>query len=402
MKNHFYGIGLVAVVLIFEACGSLIDDQSRRGGGIEIPNGIEATIAVRLTDSSGMALGKTKVLLIAGESWASRIEAHESVVVDSAETDSLGVVLLQVTESKMFLLARYKDQGIHMALQPRDSAGTDPANPLPVALHRLAALKIKSEENQKLVVFGTPWRFSGVSSNGEYVLDTVPQGEYMPVGIEPMGLQMGQTTETVRFDTLTDAASVTFSDPENLMLTNFENRRLLGIWDPMHVGGYWWATATVDGVASWDHFGMHSLDDLLDSSEGNIFAGVHVQFLDSGKTVANFGLDFSTQPVNTNLSKASHVSFKARGTGNWVLYVQPQDSLGSQSLRWTHPLVLSSEWQQYEFLLDDFVCESDSTQVWANDLRLGTNLFWQTEADGDIQVDDIILKGLEFEDWVDP
>jgi hypothetical protein len=99
-------------------------------------------------------------------------------------------------------------------------------------MHRLAALKIKSEENQKLVVFGTPWRFPGVSDNGEYVLDTVPQGEYMPVGIESMGLQMGQTTGTVRFDTLTDAASVTFSDPENLMLTNFENRRLLGIGIP--------------------------------------------------------------------------------------------------------------------------------------------------------------------------
>lgn len=118
--------------------------------------------------------------------------------------------------------------------------------------------------------------------------------------------------------------------------------------------------------------------------------------------MANFGLDFSTQPVNTNLSKASHVSFKARGTGNWVLYVQTQDSLGGEKLRWMYPLVLSSEWQQYEIPLDDFVCESDSTQVWTNDLRLGTNLFWQTEADGDIQVDDIILEGLEFEDWVDP
>lgn len=402
MKLRLFAFGLLALSMLMQACGTNADDQSRRGGGLEIPNGVEASITVRLTDSAGMALGRTKVQLVAGESWATRIQENQSVVVDSFITDSLGVVRLEVTESRMFLLARYKDQGIHMALQPRDSAGTDRANPMPVALQRLGKLKFKSQENQQLLVFGTPWRLVGSLSKGEYELDSVPPGDYMPVGKESVGLQMGQTTGTFRFDTLTDVASVTFSDPENLMLTNFENRRLLGIWDPMHVGGFWWATATVDEIASWDHFGMHTLDDLLDSSEANIFASVHVQFLDSGVRVANFGLDFSTQPVNTNLSKATHVSFKARGTGSWLIYVQTQDSVGEQRLRWRHPLVLTSEWVEIEIPLHDFICESDSMQVWSDELRLGTNLFWQTESNGDIQVDDIVLKGLEFQDWVDP
>lgn len=402
MKLRLFAFGLLALGMLMQACGTNADDQSRRGGGLEIPNGVEASITVRLTDSAGMALGRTKVQLVAGESWATRIQENQSVVVDSFITDSLGVVRLEVTESRMFLLARYKDQGIHMALQPRDSAGTDRANPMPVVLQRLGKLKFKSQENQQLLVFGTPWRLVGSTSNGEYVLDSVPPGDYMPVGRESVGLQMGQTTGTISFDTLTDVASVTFSDPENLMLTNFENRRLLGIWDPMHVGGFWWATATVDEIASWDHFGMHTLNDLLDSSGENIFAGVHVQFLDSGESVANFGLDFSTQPVNTNLSKATHVAFKARGTGSWLIYVQTQDSVGEQRLRWRHPLVLTSEWVAMEIPLNDFICESDSMQVWSDELRLGTNLFWQTEANGEIQVDDIVLKGLEFQDWVDP
>ena len=143
-------------------------------------------------------------------------------------------------------------------------------------------------------MFGTPWRISDTSSSGEYVLDTVPEGEYMPVGVRSGGLQMGQTTtrySSIR--SLTPPRS-RFSDPDNLMLTNFENRRLQGIWDPMHVGGYWWATATVDGVASWDHFGMQTLNELLDSADGNVFAGVNV-LLSSGVTVANFGLDFSAR-----------------------------------------------------------------------------------------------------------
>lgn len=402
MRTALLKIGLAMVTLILLACGNPTGDQSRRGGGLEIPNGIQANITVRLTDSSGMALGNTKVQLVAGETWASRVQAKKSVVVDTLETDSQGVVRVEITESRMFLLAKNHGQGIHLALHPRDSAGTDRANPLPVALRRLGRLKIQAMGSPNVGVFGTPWMFSGVPQNGEYVLDSVPQGDYMPVGIESLGLQMGQTMEAVRFDTITDAASVTFSDPGNLMLTNFENRRLQKIWDPMHVGGYWWATATVDGVASWDHLGMSTLGNLLDSSEGNIYAGVHVQFLDSGETVANFGLDFSTQPVNTNLSKASHVSFKVRGTGSWRVYVETQDSLGDQKLRWMHSLSLSSEWKQVEIALSDFVCESDSAQLWEKDVRLGTNLFWQTENDGEIQVDDIILKGFQFQDWIDP
>lgn len=401
MKNNLKNIGLAALALILGACG-MMDDQSNRGGGIEIPNGINAEVAVRLTDSAGMALGRTKVFLVAGESWAKRVNADENVVVDSAETDSQGVVLLRVTESKMFLLARYKNQGIHLTLQPKDSAGTNLVNPLPVAMRRLARLRIKALGNKELAVFGTPWRISDTSNSGEYVLDTIPEGEYMPVGVESDGLQMGQTTNTIQFDTLTDAAAVTFSDPDNLMLTNFENKRLQGIWDPMHVGGYWWATATVDGVASWEHFGMHTLNDLLDSADGNIFAGVNVHFLSPGVTVANFGLDFSTQPVNTNLSKATHIAFKARGTGTWTFYVQTQDSLGGSRYRWKYPLTLSSGWRQYEIPLSDFTCETDPSVSWSGALRLGTNLFWQTEADGNIQVDDIILEGLKFEDWVDP
>ena len=63
------------------------------------------------------------MFLVAGNPGQKRVNADENVVVDSAETDSQGVVLLRVTESKMFLLARYKNQGVHLTLQPKDSAG---------------------------------------------------------------------------------------------------------------------------------------------------------------------------------------------------------------------------------------------------------------------------------------
>lgn len=385
----------------FFGCG-WDDGQSRKGGGLEIPNGVEAAVTIRLTDSMGVALPSAKVYLVAGETWADRVLASSTVVVDSALTDSQGVVELELTETRMFLLARYQDQGVHLALQPRDSTGTSHDNPLPVAMRRLAQLRFKAEKDRHLLLYGTPWKVAAASIDGQYRLDSVPAGDYMPVGYESYKLSMGQTTGTMEFDTTTDVQSVTFSDPNNLMLTNFENRRLLGIWDPMHVGGFWWATALVDGVASWDHFGMRVLDDLLDSSDGNVFAGVDVNFASAGETMANFGLDFSTEPVNTNLSKATYIRFKARGSGTWNVYVQTQDSLGGNKLRWMHPLTVSSQWAEYRLPLQAFICQTDNAVQWNEEVRLGTNLFWQTESNGSLRIDDVVIEGLQFRDWVDP
>jgi|GEM_PF-2681718 len=397
-------LGFIAVTTILGvlgACSSPTGDQSRRGGGIEIPNGVQASITVRVTDSAGMALSNMPMQLVAGESWASRTQSGKSVVLDSVVTDSLGVVRLDVTESRVFLLARRGNQGVCIALQPRDSAGHDRANPLPVPLRTLGRIALKSTMSQNLAVYGTPWHLLEKAGGAEYLLDSIPQGDYMPVGIEASGLKMGQTI-SVRFDTLTDVAAMVFSNPENLMIANFENRRVLGIWDPMHVGGYWWATASVDGVNSWDHFGMKRLEDLLDSVDGNVYAGVKVAFVDSGASVANFGLDFSTEPVNTNLSKAGYISFLARGAGLWVFYVQTQDSSGAHSLRWMHPFALTPNWTRYEIPMTSFVCESDSLEIWGQATRLGTNIFWQTAKNGNIDVDDVVLGGLHFIDWVDP
>ena len=391
----------LAFALICIGCGD-VGTQSRRGGGLEIPNGIASSLVVRLTDSSGAPLGNTQVQVIAGESWAARIQAKRDVALDTVTTDSQGLARLDVTESRVFLLARSGNQGIHLALYPRDSAGHGRANPMPVPMRRLAHLDLQYSTQKNLAVFGTPWRFLGETPDGRYRLDSVPQGEYMPVQVDSAGLQMGQTIMTDAFDTLTDMASMVFSDPNNLMLENFQNRRLLGIWDPLHVGGYWWATASVNGVTSWDHFGMHRLSDLLDSSNGNIYAGVNVAFLDTGLTVANFGLDFSTKPVNTNLSKATAVSFFARGTGQWFVYVQTQDPNGLNPLQWSHPLTLSTDWHLYRIPLTEFKCETDSNQLWPATTRWGTNLFWQTFHDGQLRVDDIVFEGLRFEDWVDP
>jgi len=393
---------LFLVSVLLTACGNLFGQEAKRGGGLEIPNGVASVVVVRLTDSAGMALGKTHVQLVAGESWAKRIQAGRTVILDTATTDSQGLVRLDVTESRVFLLAKYGSQGIHLALQPRDSTGHNRANPLPVPMRSLQHLALQALAHKDLAVFGTPWHFGATASGSAYHLDSVPQGEYMPVGVDDAGLQMGQTLTTVLFDTTTDVSAMVFSNPNNLMLTNFENRRLLSIWDPMHVGGYWWVTARVNEIASWDHLGIKTLDNLLDSANGNVFAGINVNFLDTGVTVANFGLDFSTQPVNTNLSKATSVSFLARGTGTWVVYVQTQNPDGSNSLRWMYPLVLASQWTQYEIPLSKFICENDPSIAWNQSTRLGTNLFWQTRQNGNIQVDDIVLEGLRFEDWVDP
>lgn len=391
---------LLLFTLAFFSCSIPTDSQSRRGGGLEIPNGIQATLVLRLTDSSGTPLGNAPVQIVAGESWADRISAGKNVVLSQDTTDSAGFLKVELTESREFLLARVGNSGIHIPLHVRDSLGNGRFNPMPIPLRGLAKLRLAVSGQKQLALFGMPW--SGASSTGNLVIDSLPSGEYMAVALDKAGLQMGSTLETNPFDTATDAKSVVFSDPNNLMLTNFENRRLLGIWDPMHVGGYWWATARCNDSASWEHVGLHVLSDLLDSADGNTFLRYNVNFKDSGETVANVGLDFSTEPVNTNLSKASAVRFLAKGTGTWDVYIQTQNVDGSNALRWKTSVVLSGEWKEYRIPMESFVCENNPSIAWDKGVRLGTNLFWQTNENQTLQLDDVVLEGLRFEDWVDP
>lgn len=399
--NHLRVI-LVALLALLASCGEW-GDEARRGGGIEIPNGVAAEVAVRITDSAGTPLARVQAHVIAGESWAKRMEDGKGVILDTLFTDSTGVVRVPVNESRVFLLVRDGERGIHMALYPRDSAGNGRSNPLPVPLKRMAHLLFKTQDpSQKVVLFGTPWELHPSSENGLMELDSLPSGEYMPVAVSSDGLRMGARIDALPFDTLTDVQSVIFSDPNNLHIANFENRRLLGIWDPVHVGGYWWATARVNDSASWDHFGMQTIDDLLKDSLNNTYAGVRVQFQKTGETMANFGLDFSTQPVNTHLENASHVEFLAKGMGTWVLYIQTLDSATGAPLRWKKELTLSNQWHLQSIALDELICETNPSLQWVDGVRLGTNLFWETSANGEIWIDDLVLKGLRFEDWVDP
>jgi len=227
------------------SCGDW-GDEARRGGGIEIPNGIAAEVAVRITDSAGIPLARVQAQIIAGETWAERMAEGKNVVLDTLFTDSTGVVRVPVNESRIFLLVRDGQQGIHLALYPRDSAGNSCSNPLPVPLKRIAHLSLQTvAPSAKVVLFGTPWELRSSSQSGFFELDSLPSGEYMPVALSNDGLRMGARVDAHAFDTLTDAQSVIFSDPDNLHITNFENRRLLGIWDPVHLSGYWWATARV-------------------------------------------------------------------------------------------------------------------------------------------------------------
>jgi len=392
---------VVCILFALSSCGNPFD-EARRGGGTEIPNGVAVDVCVRLTDSAGVPMARTSLQVVAGESWATRVQSGKTVVLDSVTTDSLGMAVIPVSESRVFLLARNHGQGIFMPLTPNDSAGNSSGNPLPIPARRLARLNLSTQNPGQLAIFGTPWRGVAPISNGLLHLDSVPQGDYLPIVVDSLGLSMGQTVAAQSFDTVVDVVAMVFSDPENLMVENFQNRRLLAIWDPVHVGGYWWATARVNDVASWDYFGMTTLTDMLDSLDGNIYAGVTVDFPDTGVAVANFGLDFSTDPVNTNLSHASAISFAARGQGTWVVYVQTQDSLGFNVLRWTHTISIDSTWHTFHLPLDSFHCEGNSSILWSQATRLGTNLFWQTNGDGTLQVDDIVFEGFRFEDWIDP
>jgi hypothetical protein len=392
-------LGLVSLATFgFMACSNPVDDQSRRGGGLEIPNGLQANVVVRLTDGQGAPLRNTSARVVAGESWGDRAYSSKDPTLHVVTTDSQGLVSIPVDESRVFLWSQNDSQGIYMPLRPADSLGNSRSNPLPLQARNLASINLIDAQGEPVGVFGTPFAFNQTTHS----IAKVPSGDYMLVRKNDLGLQLGQAVEISEFDTVVDVRSMVFSDPNNLMLTNFQNRRVHNIWDPLHVGGYWWVESRLDTVESWDYAGIKFITDILDSMDGNIFAGIDVDFAGAPNGKAHIGLDFRTQPVNTNLSRATYVHFKAKGAGTWRLFIETQDTLGETPRKWFQAITLTDSWQEYRLALPEFECELCTGESWSAETRMGVNMFWAIEANGSIRLDDLVLEGLMFQDWVDP
>lgn len=397
-KLRFLGLAWIGVC-VFLSCSSPVDDQSRRGGGLEIPNGLQANVVVRLTDDQGAPLRNTSARVVAGESWGDRVYSSQDPTLHVITTDSQGLASIPIDESRVFLWTQNDSQGIYMPLRPSDSLGNSRSNPLPLPARNLARIKLTDDQSESVGIFGTPLDFQKANISA---IVNLPAGEYMLVRKNQNGLQMGQTMEITEFDTLVDIRSMIFSDPNNLMLTNFQNRRVHKIWDPLHVGGYWWVASRADSIESWVYAGIETITDILDSTDGNVFAGIDVDFGGATYGKAHIGLDFRTQPVNTNLSRATHVRFKAKGKGNWQVFLETQDSMGLNPRKWFRQITLQDAWQEYRFALSEFECENCPEELWASQTRMGVNMFWAIETNGSIRIDDLVLEGLMFQDWVDP
>lgn len=404
MKLNLMGLLVVLGMLFFTACSNPVEDQSRRGGGTEIPNGIQANIVVRLTDASGTPLRVASLQVIAGKSWGDRVLLGQQTVLHEVVTDSMGLVNVPVDESKVFLWAKNDTQGVYMALRPSDSLGVSRSNPLPVQARKLGAMFVRDAFGKPIGIFGTPYSIHRVAELADSLVH-LPMGDYMPVRKNEFGLQLGQSFELTEFNKIYDVRNMIFSDSNNLMLTNFQNRRVHKIWDPLHVGGYWWVKSEAGGLLTWDHVGINQITDIIDSVGDNIFAGIDVQFtktLPNTEQVGQIGLDFRAQPVNTNLSRATHIRFKAKGSGSWEYHLETVDTLGNNFMQWYKIINLTSEWQEFRIPMQDFYCENCGNAQFFQETRMGINMYWQTKVNASIYLDDLVIEGFEFMDWVDP
>ena len=132
---------------------------------------------------------------------------------------------------------------------------------------------------------------------------------------------------------------------------------------------------------------------------------LNTTFPDSGKNYGNFGLDYSAYPVNTNMSDVDSISFKARGTGTWLVYIKTQNSNYGSNIRWWYKIEPTEEWKTYSISPESFTPElqggSEHWNVsWRDEIRLGNNIFWQTSDNANIDIDDLVFKGLTFESWL--
>lgn len=375
-------LGLLAFLLA--SCAS--DDRSAGGGGIEIPNGIDMAV----TDSVGAPIAAARVLVLAGDDWASLVSSSASPVLDSALTDANGKVRLPAREGRWWIEVEAASGGARASSLDGSNLSLVLAATAPLA----GQIPPESPRPKRMRLAGTD-RVATVDASGRFYFPAVIRGSYALVA-EGVGANGPIPAGTAVVDSAGVRKIAVHLDTSALLLDDFSDGDVA--WSLRDVFGvaYWWLTANDSAKKI---FGIATASEAIQSDSTSRWMGVKVSNAEGTLSWANFGLDLGLPTHRLpSLAHLAAVRMRVRGSGKWSLLLNVDN--GGESLDWNAPLTLdSTTWTTVRIPVSAFTASTSNVPL-AN-VRLRNFVFW-TNAAGAIDIDDIALEGVSLQDWVLP
>jgi hypothetical protein len=238
MNSRLVAAALLAASLTaFNGCGP----EPIAGGTVETTNGISARVVL----PSGRPAARIKMFLLDEQDWLVKTKAGESLVLDSAETDSAGNFSIDSLDANrsVSLVADVEDYGV--LIHDVDSIRLKNEYGNVIGLRKKVSYEGTIRDTifqaEKIFLAGSPYSADVDAATGKFIIKDVPQEQYSVVILRklPDATLEYVVGDKVKLDEWTTGQPVTITPDtsKSFLIEDFEdsdNRNLLVL------GGGWW------------------------------------------------------------------------------------------------------------------------------------------------------------------
>jgi hypothetical protein len=189
-------------------------------------------------------------------------------------------------------------------------------------------------------------------------------------------------------------------DSTGVLLDDFEDGDIA--WSLRDLFGYswWWLRASVPPDSMIRIYGITEIAQGIQGGGGGRWLGIHISDSVPAPEWSNFGLDLGLPQARLpTLSHLTAVRLKVRGQGVWTLRLATHSATRADT--WIGELPVDTAWTTIRMPVSDFVLEGSGKKGLATTDRL-RNLVFQATGVGRLDVDDIVLEGVQLQDWLLP
>lgn len=375
---------LSAGFALLAGCGQ---DGQVGGGGIEIPNGLNLTVA----SADKKPVPNAAVRLLARESWTRRTAEGGSVVLDSGLTDSDGRISFKVPQGEGYWLEASAG-GMGLRIQG-DSGETRTVYLSP--LSKLTGYLGSGPISGVKVHLAGSSRVAVTDARGRFEFDSLPQSGYSMVASNGTGRRFAQLGEVgVGLDPV-DAQGLA-NDTSRVLLDDFSDGDNVWLLDGLFGRGCWWIAGNDPDLAKI--FGIAEAWQGVKTGGQDRWMSISVDAAAMTAPWAGLGLDLGPQGgVLPELSKASAFVLRAQATGTWNLQVL--EDRGTESALWSTPIEIPAAWGVVRISTASLVAQSGAQESWnARPRKVRKMVFW-TAASGQIDLSELSVEGANLGDW---